>query len=126
MRSKKPLTQQRIKSISRIYYANIASGERYYLRVLLIVTLGATSYIDLYTFKGIVYNTFRQCYIARGLANNNKEQDKALTKARDQQSNKVLRGIFIIRLRDKGITDAGALQAKFKANLGDSKTLRSL
>ena len=40
--------------IGRMYYAHPSSGERFYLRLLLTVVTGATSFEDLRTFQGIL------------------------------------------------------------------------
>eukprot|EP00111_Clytia_hemisphaerica_P007544 TCONS_00021908-protein len=58
--------------ISRMYNASIREGERYFLRVLLLHVPGATSFEFLKTFDGVLYPTFREACLARGLlANDN-------------------------------------------------------
>ncbi|XP_066926669.1 uncharacterized protein [Clytia hemisphaerica] len=53
--------------ISRMYNASIREGERYFLRVLLLHVPGATSFEYLTTFDGVIYSTFREACLARGL-----------------------------------------------------------
>src|SRR5258708_19576340 len=53
--------------IGRMYYAHPSSGERFYLRLLLTVVKGATSFEDLCTFQDFLYPTFREACTAQGL-----------------------------------------------------------
>jgi hypothetical protein len=48
--------------IGRMYYAHPSSGERFYLRLLLTVVKGATSYDDLSSFEGTLYPSFREAH----------------------------------------------------------------
>jgi hypothetical protein len=45
--------------IGRLYYVNPMEGERFYLRMLLMVVKGATNYEDIRTYNGIVYQTLK-------------------------------------------------------------------
>ncbi|PIA65621.1 hypothetical protein AQUCO_00100850v1 [Aquilegia coerulea] len=60
-------------SIGRMYFANPNSGERFYLRLLLTVLKGPTSWADLKAFENVRYNTFKEACIARGLLEDDKE-----------------------------------------------------
>jgi hypothetical protein len=57
-------------SIGRIYYYSPVSGERFYLRLLLIVIRGPRSFNELYLVEGVRYPTYYAACIARGLAEN--------------------------------------------------------
>jgi hypothetical protein len=46
-------------AIGRIYNAHPTSGERYYLRMLLNIVKGCTSYEDIRMVNGVVYPTFK-------------------------------------------------------------------
>ncbi|XP_071695229.1 uncharacterized protein [Rutidosis leptorrhynchoides] len=59
--------------IGRIVYSHPASGERYYLRMLLNVVKGPRSFEELRTLDGTVQNTFKDTYFAYGLINDDKE-----------------------------------------------------
>jgi hypothetical protein len=59
--------------IGRMYYVHPSSGECFYLRLLLTVVTGATSFEDLHTFQGVLYPTFREACIAHGLTKDDNE-----------------------------------------------------
>ena len=52
--------RQRGSAIDRMYFASPSSGERFYLRTLLTVTQGGTSYAHLRTVDGVQHNTFKE------------------------------------------------------------------
>ena len=53
--------------VTRIYNSNIREGERFFLRVLLLHVPGATSFEYLRTYDNVIYDSFRDACIARGL-----------------------------------------------------------
>jgi hypothetical protein len=65
--------RSRCAKIGRMYYVHPASGELYYLRMLLMIVKGATNYADVRTFNGHVYCTFRATCEARGLLEGDNE-----------------------------------------------------
>jgi hypothetical protein len=56
-----------------MYYAHPTAGELYYLRMLLMIVKGSTSYVDIRTFNGQVYDTFRDACEAHGLLESDNE-----------------------------------------------------
>ena len=54
-------------TIGRVYFVGPSGGERFYLRLLLAVVRGSTSFKDLRTFSGVLYDNFKSACIARGL-----------------------------------------------------------
>jgi hypothetical protein len=60
-------------TIGRIYFVDPSGGERFYLRLLLIVVKGPTSFDDLHTFDGILYDTFKAACITRGLLDSDEQ-----------------------------------------------------
>lgn len=54
-------------AIGRMYFVSPSSGERFYLRTLLTIVEGPTSFEDLCTMDGTLYPTFRNTCIMRGL-----------------------------------------------------------
>ena len=56
-----------LRQIERVVCANLADGERYYLRVLLNHVAGATSFTDLRTVSSVLLPTFREATERRGL-----------------------------------------------------------
>uniref|UniRef100_A0A804NH05 Uncharacterized protein n=1 Tax=Zea mays TaxID=4577 RepID=A0A804NH05_MAIZE len=56
-----------------MYYVHPTAGELYYLRMLLMIVKGSTSYADIRTFNGQVYDTFCDACEARGLLESDNE-----------------------------------------------------
>ncbi|KAL8143371.1 hypothetical protein V2J09_016403 [Rumex salicifolius] len=59
--------RKQCKGIGRIVYTHLASGERYYLRLLLINVWGPRNFEEIRTVNGVVYETFRQACYALGI-----------------------------------------------------------
>ena len=81
-----------------MYFIHPAAGEKYYLRMLLNIIYGATSFKNLHTVDGIIYSTFKEVYIALGLLQNDKEWDQCLKKAEQVQIGIQLHKLFTILL----------------------------
>ncbi|GKC64740.1 helicase-like protein [Tanacetum coccineum] len=75
----KPRKQQ--KCIGRIIYSSPASGERYYLRMLLNVVRGPKEFAKLMTVNKRLYTTFKETCFAYGLLNDDKEWTHAISEA---------------------------------------------
>jgi hypothetical protein len=56
-----------------MYYVSPVSGELYYLQMLLMTVKGAQSCVDVRTYEGIVYATFREACELRGLLESDNE-----------------------------------------------------
>ena len=52
---------------------NPTEGERFYLRMLLMIVKGAKTYEDIHTYNGVVYRTFKEACATRGLLSDDKE-----------------------------------------------------
>lgn len=50
--------------IGHLYYANPVEGGRFFLCMLLMIVKGATSYEDIRTYNGTVYQTFKEACAA--------------------------------------------------------------
>ena len=59
--------RQQGQAIGRMYFASPSSGERFYLRLLLTIVTGATSFANLRTVNNFPYNTFKEACLALGL-----------------------------------------------------------
>lgn len=59
--------ERRGDKIGRIYYVQPTVGELYYLRMLLMIVKGATSFADVRTFEGVTYLSYKEACVARGL-----------------------------------------------------------
>jgi len=70
------------------------NDERFYLRTLLAVVKGPKSYEDLRTLDGVLYPTFREACIARGLLEDDGEWRQCLLEASSMQTGAQLRNLF--------------------------------
>lgn len=90
--------RKRGTSIGRLPYAHPASGERYFLRMLLGKIRGPTSYEDLRTIDGILHPTFKAACIAMGLLGDDNEWHMAIEEASKWATANKLRCLFTIIL----------------------------
>ena len=83
------------RCIGRIYYAHLASGERFYLWLLLNVVKGARSLKEIRAINNVVYSNFRSACYAHGLLDDDKEWHEALNHASHLASGKQLHELFV-------------------------------
>ena len=86
------------RCIGRIYYAHPASGERFYLRMLLNVIKGPRSFEEIRTINNVLYPTFRSACYALGLLDDDKEWHEALNHTSHWATGKQLRELFVTML----------------------------
>ncbi|PWZ44009.1 ATP-dependent DNA helicase PIF1 [Zea mays] len=84
--------------IGRLYYVNPAEGERFYLRMLLMIVKGAKNYEDIRTYNGILYQTFKEACAARGLLDDDNEWYRTYQEATNWATSFQLRNLFVIML----------------------------
>ena len=84
--------------IGRLYYVNPIEGERFYLRLLLMIVKGARGYNDLKTYNGITYGTFKEACAARGLLQDDNEWYAAFNEAINWATAPQLRNLFVTLL----------------------------
>src|SRR3954466_5297662 len=82
---KKWSLRQRGFAIGRMYFASPAAGERFYLRTLLTVVKGPTSFEDVRTVNGQVRATFKAACFAYGLLEDDSEWMQCLQEASEMQ-----------------------------------------
>lgn len=82
------------RSIGRVVYSHPTSGEIFYLRLLLNVVKGPTSFDDIKTKDGILYLTFKEACQAWRLLNDDQEWQYVLDEASYVASRKQLRQLF--------------------------------
>src|SRR5271168_1510159 len=112
--------RQRGFSIGRMYYAHPGSGERFYLRTLLTVVKGATSFEDLRRVDGgDPLPTFHAACLARGLLEDDNEWRQCLQEASHMATGHQLRNLFVTILRDCSPSDPLALWVEFRVNICD-------
>ncbi|GJY43865.1 putative helicase [Tanacetum coccineum] len=80
-KEKKWMPRKQKKCIGKIIYSTLASGERYYLRMLLNVVRGAQSFKELKMVNKINYATSKVACFAYGLLNDDKEWTHAILEA---------------------------------------------
>lgn len=82
-------------ALGRMYFIPPnANDERFYLRTLLTVVKGPTSFESLRFFRGILYPTFREACLARGLLEDDGEWRQCLLEASAMQTGASLRDLF--------------------------------
>jgi hypothetical protein len=95
--AKRWVIRQRNPAIGRMYFVPPTAGEQFYLRTLLTVVKGATSFEDLRRYNTIEpYTTFRvhAACLARGLLEDDGEWDQCLGEASVMQTGSRLRQLF--------------------------------
>ena len=118
-KKKKWTPRQRGFAIGRMYFASPASGERFYLRTLLTVAKGVTSFQDLRTVDGILCPTFKEACLARGLLQDDQEWKQCLQEAADMQTGLQLRTLFSTLLLHCNPTSPVDLWNQFKDQICD-------
>ncbi len=106
-------------AVGRVYFAGPAAGERYYLRMLLYIVKGPTSWEDLRTVDGVVYSTFKAACAARGVLESDDEFDNCLEEAGRMQTGRQLRHLFAIILLECDPIGPLLLWNKHSRNLSD-------
>jgi hypothetical protein len=106
-------------ALGRMFYAHPSSGEHFYLRLLLTVVKGATSFEDLLTVNGIQLPTFKQACIHLGLLEDDGEWIQCLEEAKHMQSGHQLRSLFVTILAACDPTEPAVLWERFKENICD-------
>jgi hypothetical protein len=106
-------------TIGRMYFASPAQGERFYLRLLLTVVPGATSWEDLRTFEGTVHQQYKDACMARGLLDDDGEWRACLQEAGDRQPGQLCRMLFAVILLNGPPTEPHILWEEFCGKLCD-------
>ncbi|XP_057770918.1 uncharacterized protein LOC130990707 [Salvia miltiorrhiza] len=91
-------------SIGRLYYVPPGSGESFYLRCLLNIVRGATSYEDIRCVNGVQYSTFREACYALGLLEDDKEYIDGIVEASNWASASSLRRLFVTLLTSNSMS----------------------
>lgn len=93
--SRRVAGQGAFPAIGRMYQVWTGAGEKYYLRLLLTHVTGARSYEDVRTADGVLYDTFREAALARGLLRGDEEWARAMQEATEWQMPSQLRSLFV-------------------------------
>ena len=111
--------QRGAPAIGRIYYSNPTAGERYYLRLLLTVVKGSTSYEDVRTIDRREYPTFKDACVVIGLLQNDNHWIESFEEAFTYQSGKVLRIALAGALVSGEMQDPRAIWTKYAEQFCD-------
>ncbi|XP_048615648.1 uncharacterized protein LOC125588375 [Brassica napus] len=90
--------RKRGTSISRVVNVHTASGDRYYLRILINKVKGPRSYTELKTFNGVTYPDFKSTCCARGLLANDAEWHEGMAEINTWGTPSQLREMFVTLL----------------------------
>ncbi|KAK9713984.1 hypothetical protein RND81_06G063400 [Saponaria officinalis] len=116
--------RQKRMTISRIYFAPPNSGELYYLRLLLNIVKGATSYADIRTVNGVIHPTYKGACAALGLLDGDDEWNIALNEGATWSTAHQLRDLFVILLLFCEVSDPEKLWETHWEKLSDDILLR--
>jgi hypothetical protein len=86
------------KVVGRMYFVHPTASERFFLRLLLTVVPGATSFKHLRTIDDIEHPTFQAACKALGLLQDDAEWDTCMQEACIDQDAKRLRNLFVTLL----------------------------
>ncbi|KAJ0680868.1 hypothetical protein HanPI659440_Chr16g0629231 [Helianthus annuus] len=86
------------KTIGRIHSVSPSTGEAYYLGILLNKVKGPTSFDDIKTVNGRVYDNFRDACYALGLLDDDSEYIEAIKEANISGSTAYIRNLFATML----------------------------
>lgn len=111
-------------AIGRIYSCTPNQGERFYLRLLLVSVPGPISFEDLRTVNGILYDTFQEACLARGLIENDNAWVQCFEEAVCYVSGQRLRSLFTVALTHGPCQDPPGLWDRFRTYLCDDLARR--
>jgi hypothetical protein len=110
--------------ITRMYFAQPSDQERFYLRVLLLHQRGCTSYEDVRTVDGVVYNSNFSAAQAWGLVQDDGEWVRCLEEAAVSKLADEMRRLFVQIIVFSEPADALALWERFKSDFTDDYPVR--
>ncbi|KAG1501484.1 hypothetical protein G6F53_011072 [Rhizopus delemar] len=107
-----------------MYYCTPTAGERFFLRLLLTVVRGPTSFESLKTVNGVVYSTFREACQALHLIEDDQEWFKCFSETVEFVSGSSLRSLFVSALLFQELNEPKSLWDRFCLNICDNLDVR--
>ena len=111
--------RQNVSVVGRMVYAHPASGERFYMRMILNFVAGAKNFADVRTVDGVVCSTYKEACFRRGLLESDREWHIAIDDAANYATAPKLRELFVTLLIFCEVTDPGTLWDKHYLQLCD-------
>ena len=111
--------KQRHDKIGRLRYVHPLAGERYYLRMLLLIVKGATSYEHLRFHNRVYHHTFKEPCKSRGLLSDDHEWYDAFDEAAAWATSPQLRSLFVTMILFCEVGDENTLFEKVWRHLAD-------
>ena len=111
--------KQRHDKIGRLHYVHPLAGERYYLRMLLLIVKGATSYEHLRFHNRVYHHTFKEACKSRGLLSDDHEWYDAFDEAAAWATSPQLRSLFVTMILFCEVGDENTLFEKVWRHLAD-------
>ncbi|KAL1316722.1 hypothetical protein AAHE18_15G085900 [Arachis hypogaea] len=105
--------------IGRMIFIPLSSGELYYLRLLLNIIKGPTTYADIRTYNGAIYSSFQDACYARGLLDDDKEYIDDIEEASHWGSGHYLRRLFATLLWSNSMVQSEVVWEKIAILLSD-------
>jgi len=103
-----------------MYQANPFQGEVYYLRRLLIIVPGLTSFKNLRVVDGVLYDSFKAAYRALGIISYKSDWVDYFNEAKDMRTGWYLCRLLISALLYGGLADARPIWDRFTDFLCDN------
>lgn len=112
------------QALGRMFWVPPTAGERFYLRMLLTVVRGPRSWEELRTYRGVVYQSYRDACLARGLLESNDEWRQCLLEASAMRTGESLRRLFAVILEHCEPSQPELLWHEFREHLCDDLRYR--
>ena len=103
----------------RLVYIPPNAGENFYARLVLSVAKNLQSFEDLRRFDGVLYDSIREACLAHGLLEDDGEWRRSLDEAKRFQTGFILRGLFVVILRDCLPAEPRSLWHEYKEYICD-------
>ncbi|CAN1240789.1 ATP-dependent DNA helicase PIF1, partial [Linum perenne] len=99
-------------SIARLYYCQPSSTDRFYLRMLLHIVKGCSSFEDILTVNQVTYHSFKEACNAYGFLTDDGEWNNCLREVSFTATGRKMRMLFVTIIMYCDVSDVGALWMK--------------